>query len=191
MLLLLSLEAQDVAFHPGEFLFEHIKTIVERFPSLFKRIVRHFYYGRERITILIGREERVAHEVSILRRLSGLERIAQLAPQQPDHDAILLEDVHGAPLARTATPMDASRLVNLALDLARAVAAIHQRGVVHRDINPGNILVSDEGQFTCLIDFALATTFAGSKFAAGVTGFPAIMSITYCVSGLSGVVPVT
>ncbi len=36
--------------------------------------------------------------------------------------------------------------VTLLLPIARALAALHQRGVVHRDLTPANILLTDEGR---------------------------------------------
>ena len=50
-------------------------------------------------------------------------------------------------------------LIGLALALARAVAGMHRRGVLHRDITPGNIVLADDGTPT-LVDFALATALA-------------------------------
>ena len=47
----------------------------------------------------------------------------------------------------------------LRLDLARAVAEMHRRGVMHRDIAPANIVISHDGA-PCLVDFALATSLA-------------------------------
>ena len=46
------------------------------------------------------------------------------------------------------------------LELARAVATMHHRGIIHRDICPGNIVLADPGPSPYLIDFALATTVA-------------------------------
>jgi predicted ATPase/signal transduction histidine kinase len=43
--------------------------------------------------------------------------------------------------------------------LARAVADMHRREVIHRDISPSNVVLSADG-VPCLVDFALATSFA-------------------------------
>ncbi|HEX2297054.1 MAG TPA: AAA family ATPase, partial [Pseudonocardiaceae bacterium] len=49
-------------------------------------------------------------------------------------------------------------LIGLGLELARAVAGMHRRGVLHRDISPANIVLSRDGH-PCLVDFAQATSF--------------------------------
>jgi serine/threonine protein kinase len=56
-------------------------------------------------------------------------------------------------------PRPVDMLTGLGLGLARAVAGMHQRGVIHRDITPANIVVSADGT-PCLVDFALASSFA-------------------------------
>jgi serine/threonine protein kinase len=54
-------------------------------------------------------------------------------------------------------------LLTHAVELAEAVAAVHGRGVVHKDINPGNILLSGVPRRPSLIDFGLAMTFAEER----------------------------
>ena len=56
-------------------------------------------------------------------------------------------------------PLAVDELVELAVGLARAVAGMHRRGVMHRDITPANIVISRDGA-PCLVDFALATSLA-------------------------------
>jgi TolB-like protein/Tfp pilus assembly protein PilF len=68
-----------------------------------------------------------------------------------------MELVEGRNLAdvipREGLPVE--RFLNLALPLAEAIAAAHERGVTHRDLKPRNIMVSDEGHLKVL-DFGLA-----------------------------------
>ena len=99
-------------------------------------------------------------------------RVAADVP--PPAGSILLVDVGGTALSERATPLDAAELVDLAGSLARTVAGIHQRGVVHRDINPANIVVSGQEDAPCLIDFQLATMSAplepGFAHQSGIVG---------------------
>jgi serine/threonine-protein kinase len=59
-------------------------------------------------------------------------------------------------------PLEPDRVVRITEQIASALDAAHQAGLVHRDVKPSNILVSDE-DFAYLIDFGIAR-------AAGQTG---------------------
>ena len=85
-----------------------------------------------------------------------MTQLAQ-APRYPG--SVMLEDAGGTSLAGLAKPLPAGKLAGFGLGLAKAVAGMHQRGVVHRDITPANIVVADDG-VPCLVDFALASSFA-------------------------------
>lgn len=108
-------------------------------------------------------EQRLRKEIKIRERLSGLSGVSQMAQAQPYAGSIMLHDVHGVCMANLAMPLEVEELTRLALGLARVVAGIHGRGVVHRDINPANILLAGEGRDPHLIDFALATTLAEAR----------------------------
>lgn len=54
--------------------------------------------------------------------------------------------------------LDTSDILDIALQITEALEAAHTKGIVHRDIKPGNIIVSDTGQVKVL-DFGLARRF--------------------------------
>ena len=102
---------------------------------------------------------RLAHETAMLARLRGVVGVAQLAEGPRYPGSVVLADAGGTSLAGLAESLAADDLIRLAVPLARAVAGMHRREVIHRDITPANIVLSAGGA-PCLVDFALATSLA-------------------------------
>jgi serine/threonine protein kinase len=73
---------------------------------------------------------------------------------------IAMECVEGVNLKvyMTRHTLTTERIVEIALQITEALGAAHARGIVHRDIKPGNIIVSDTGHVKVL-DFGLARRF--------------------------------
>src|SRR5579863_6335403 len=70
----------------------------------------------------------------------------------------VMEYVPGGSLERrlrTTGPFDALAVVRIGLQVAQALAAAHQQGLVHRDIKPGNILLDRGTERVRLVDFGL------------------------------------
>src|SRR4051812_21633353 len=73
---------------------------------------------------------------------------------------IVLESVEGETLkARTRRfgRLDVPEAVAYAIEIARALGAAHERGIVHRDVKPQNVLVDEEGSAK-VTDFGIART---------------------------------
>ncbi|MFG2040612.1 AAA family ATPase [Dactylosporangium sp. NPDC048998] len=104
-------------------------------------------------------QRRVRHELAMLERLRGVVGVAQLVEGAGYPQSVVLEDAGGVSMAGLAKPLAVGDLIGLAVGLARAVAGMHRRGVLHRDITPANVVVSGDGA-PCLVDFALATSLA-------------------------------
>ena len=68
-----------------------------------------------------------------------------------------MEHVEGETLSRIIPKegLDPKRFLDLAIPIADAVSAAHESGITHRDLKPGNIMVSGRGQLKVL-DFGLA-----------------------------------
>ncbi len=94
--------------------------------------------------------------------LGNLEHpgIARLLDAGVEGDAVwyAMERAPGAPLAQVIAREGAlpwRRVAALGRDIARALAHVHARGIVHRDVKPGNLVVGPDGA-PRLIDFGLA-----------------------------------
>ena len=76
---------------------------------------------------------------------------------------IVMEYIRGRSLAEILKAEGALRAdisADIAIDVAAALSFAHQSGVIHRDIKPGNILVSPNGQVK-VTDFGIARAFNG------------------------------
>ncbi|MEH1844789.1 MAG: AAA family ATPase [Nostoc sp.] len=79
---------------------------------------------------------------------------------------ILLEDFGGESLEQwmhkcpeTFSPMPLSTFLRLAIDLTDILGRIHAANVIHKDINPGNIVLNLHTGVVKIIDFGIATRF--------------------------------
>jgi len=86
-----------------------------------------------------------------------------------------MELLEGEPLDRkiTGRPMPTDPLLELAIQIADALEAAHAKGIVHRDIKPGNIFVTARNQAK-VVDFGLAKLTP--KAVAGMVGTTAAPS---------------
>ena len=62
----------------------------------------------------------------------------------------------GADLLREHKQLDVEQTVSIVRDACHGLDYAHRAGVVHRDVKPGNLLVSDETGITKLADFGIA-----------------------------------
>ncbi|MDT8912485.1 serine/threonine-protein kinase [Amycolatopsis sp. PS_44_ISF1] len=73
-------------------------------------------------------------------------------------------------------PLPARTVAGIGVQVAAALAAVHERGIVHRDVKPGNVLITDEG-LAKLTDFGLSRsvradeTITDSPLIGGTPGY--------------------
>jgi len=100
---------------------------------------------------------------------------------------IVMEYVDGPSVERelASGPMAEERALGIVRDVAGALAAAHERGIIHRDVKPANILLAADGTAK-LSDLGIAKDLSGTGSVSltgtgGVVGTPAYMSPEQCV----------
>ena len=91
--------------------------------------------------------DRLAHEYSLKDELDGAWAVRPLELLRDRGQTVLvLEDPGGELLSGLlGAPMDVGRFLRLAVGVAAALGKAHQRGLIHKDIKPANILVNRAG----------------------------------------------
>jgi len=124
---------------------------------------------------------RFAREASVARQIDHPNVVkvhgVAVVGEQPH---IVMELVSGADLEERLRegPLPAGEVLRIGRDVARGLAAAHARGVVHRDIKPGNVRLTEAGQVK-ILDFGLAKgveTDDGVSLAGQVLGTPYYMA---------------
>jgi hypothetical protein len=137
----------------------------------------------------VGDEEefraRFSREVALLTRVQGLCTVRVVeADTEADSPFLVTEYAAGPSLSeqvKRGGPVDPEMLVGLATGLAEALVAIHGAGVVHRDLKPGNVILTQAGPK--VIDFGIAQALDGTVMtrtgrSMGSPGFMAPEQIT-------------
>ncbi len=103
--------------------------------------------------------ERFGREREILARLNhpNIARLLDGGTGPGGVPFVAMEFVAGVPITAYAADIRAGlrRRLGLFLDLCQAVAFVHRNLIVHRDIKPGNVLVTGDGHVK-LLDFGIA-----------------------------------
>jgi len=103
--------------------------------------------------------DRLVHEYELK---EDLDRAWAVHPLQLVRDGgrtmLVLEDPGGQPLARhLGRPMELAQFLRLAISLSAALRELHERGIIHKDIKPANVLVNFATDQVWLTGFGIAS----------------------------------
>jgi PAS domain S-box-containing protein len=103
--------------------------------------------------------ERLQHEYALKAELDAGWSVRPVALTHYNHGmALMLEDPGGEPLDRLlGRPLDVSHFLSIAIPLAVALRQVHERGLIHKDIKPANILVDAANGGVWLTGFGIAS----------------------------------
>src|SRR6516225_699894 len=106
-----------------------------------------------------------SHEYELKDELDGAwaARPLELA-REANRTMLVLDDAGGEPLEMLlGAPMDIGRFLRLGCTVASALGKLHQRGLIHKDIKPANILINDATGEVRLTGFGIASRFARER----------------------------
>lgn len=101
--------------------------------------------------------DRFLQEYEIVRRLRhpNIVRIHDLGVMDEFAFIVMEYFAQGDLRKRMREPLPLRQALGYALEMSRALSAVHAAGVRHRDLKPGNVMVREDGSLA-LIDFGLA-----------------------------------
>lgn len=127
--------------------------------SVIVKVLQAEYPSLEEIT-------RLRHEFKILESLEIPGVIKPLALESYQNGlALVLEEFGGIPLKQflSHSPLEMPEFLDIAIQLASTLAALHQNQIVHQDINPHNILINPQTGQVKLIDFSISSRLSREK----------------------------
>ena len=107
----------------------------------------------------LGCVERLEHEYALKAELDADWAARPVAlTHYNGRMTLVLEDPGGTPLDRLlGRPLDVSHFLRIAIPLAGALRQVHERGLIHKDIKPANILVDAASGGVWLTGFGIAS----------------------------------
>lgn len=120
---------------------------------------------------------KICTEISVMERLKGYTNIVSYEDHKivPHRNGIgrdiliRMELLTSLPQYMQRHTMDEKEVCRLGIDICNALSICHRSRIIHRDIKPGNIFVSEYGDFK-LGDFGLARHIRGSGYATARRG---------------------
>ncbi|MDY6781984.1 MAG: AAA family ATPase [Cyanobacteriota bacterium] len=103
---------------------------------------------------------RIQHEYEIAKNLEleGVVKVLGLE-KEGNRYALIMEDMGGTSLSQLLEKrrFSVAEALQMALQIVRAIAELHERQVIHKDIKPSNLIVNPETRQVKIADFSIAT----------------------------------
>jgi serine/threonine protein kinase len=103
--------------------------------------------------------KRLNHEYSLKEELDPMWAARPIAiASHRDRTVLVVEDPGGVPFDQLlGQPLDVAFSLRLAVSLSTAIGHLHQRGIIHKDIKPANVLVNSVTGRCWLMGFGIAS----------------------------------
>jgi tRNA A-37 threonylcarbamoyl transferase component Bud32 len=129
------------------------ETALERLVAV--KVLRPEFVGDETASRRFLREARAAARLAH----PGVVRIHRVGEMDDGLPFIVMEYFEGRALTdvlAAESPLSLERARRILAQIAAALAAAHAKGVIHRDVRPGNVLVESGTERIALVDFGIA-----------------------------------
>src|SRR5262245_6245783 len=112
-----------------------------------------------------SRLDRLTHEYELKDELDRAWAARPLAlMRDAGRTVLVLDDLGGEPLDRLlGVPMEVGRFLRLAIAVTSALGKVHQRGLIHKDIKPANIVVNCADGHVRLTGFGIASRLSRER----------------------------
>ena len=109
--------------------------------------------------------ERLEHEYALRTKLDSAWAVVPLALVHESGRAMLvLEDLGGQPLdLLLQRPLELTEFLRISIGLANALGRLHERGIIHRDVKPANVMVASGSGQVWLTGFGIATDLSPER----------------------------
>jgi hypothetical protein len=124
------------------------------------------------------REGRIAARVVHPRAIAVFDVVTHAPPAQPEMPWLVMEYLPSRSLAAVLAergPLPPTEVARIGAQIADALSAVHEAGIVHGDVKPGNVLLTDDG-VAKLTDFGVSraswdSSATGGGLVAGTPGY--------------------
>ncbi|WFU66116.1 ATP-binding sensor histidine kinase [Bradyrhizobium brasilense] len=109
--------------------------------------------------------DRLTHEYDLRDELEAAWAVLPLElVREANRIKLVLDDASGEPLETLlGVPMNVGRFLRFGIAISSALGKLHQRGLVHKDIKPANILFNEATGQVRLTGFGIASRFARER----------------------------
>ncbi len=109
--------------------------------------------------------DRLTHEYELRDELDATWAVRPLElVREANRNMLVLEDAGGEPLEMLlGVPMNMGRFLRFGIAISSALGKLHQRGLIHKDIKPANILFNEATGEVRLTGFGIASRFARER----------------------------
>ena len=121
--------------------------------------------------------ERLVREATLLAQLDhpGIVTVHDRGTLSDGRPFYVMRLVHGARLDVHAPEVSRGDLLRLFLRISDAVGFAHARGILHRDLKPGNVMVGEYGE-AFVLDWGIARSAVDARLAPEAAGTPGFMA---------------